>query len=80
MDPARTTETRPPVVGDLAYDTARDRYGVVMERTPGRVLLHPKDGGEDWTARPGDVELARAGEALGPRVARANARSRGEVL
>ncbi|AZQ34362.1 hypothetical protein EJ357_13455 [Streptomyces cyaneochromogenes] len=69
-----------PVVGDLAYDTLRDRYGTVMERGPGQVHLRPKGGGREWTARPEDVELARAGEALSPQVARVNARSRGEVL
>ncbi|MGW1780450.1 hypothetical protein ACWCQQ_15095 [Streptomyces sp. NPDC002143] len=69
-----------PVVGDLAYDTVRDRYGVVMERTPGQVHLRPKSGGREWTARPEHVELACAGEALSPQVAEANARSRGEVL
>ncbi|MCZ4509352.1 hypothetical protein O3Q52_14325 [Streptomyces sp. ActVer] len=70
----------PPAVGDLAYDTRRDRYGVVMERTGGQVHLRPKGGGLEWAARPEDVEPAGAGEALGPRVARANARSRGEIL
>jgi hypothetical protein len=69
-----------PAVGDLAYDTRRDRYGVVMERKGGQVHLRPKGGGLEWAARPEDVEPAGAGEALGPRVARANARSRGEIL
>ncbi|WUT08399.1 hypothetical protein OG802_24980 [Streptomyces sp. NBC_00704] len=69
-----------PAVGDLAYDTRRDRYGVVMERTGGQVHLRPKGGGLEWAARPEDVEPACAGEELGPRVARANARSRGEIL
>ncbi|MEU8856188.1 MULTISPECIES: hypothetical protein [Streptomyces] len=69
-----------PVVGDLAYDTVRNRYGVVMERTPGQVYLRPKDGGREWAARPEHIELARAGEALSPQVAEANARSRGEIL
>ncbi|MFE2061819.1 hypothetical protein ACFXDH_05370 [Streptomyces sp. NPDC059467] len=72
--------TSAPAVGDLAYDAGRDRYGVVMERTVGQVHLRPKGGGLEWSARPEDVEPACAGEALGPRVARANARSRGEIL
>ncbi|MFM9448831.1 hypothetical protein [Streptomyces acidiscabies] len=70
----------PPAVGDLAYDTRRDRHGVVMERTGGQVHLRPKGGGLEWAARPEDVEPAGAGEELGTGVARANARSRGEVL
>ncbi|MEU4927782.1 hypothetical protein AB0G54_14935 [Streptomyces yokosukanensis] len=68
------------MVGDLAYDTVRNRYGVVMERTPGQVHLRPGGGCREWTARPEHVELARPGEALSSRVARVNARSRGEVL
>ncbi|QFR97889.1 hypothetical protein GBW32_20255 [Streptomyces tsukubensis] len=67
-------------MGDLAYDTVRKRYGVVMERGPGEVHLRPKAGGQEWTARPDDVELARAGEALSSQVAEVNARSRGEIL
>lgn len=80
--PVITNASAPPapVVGDLAYDTVRDRYGVVMERTPGQVRLRPKGGGLEWAARPEHVELARAGEALSPQVARADARSRGELL
>ncbi len=70
----------PPAVSDLAYDTRRDRYGVVMERTGGQVHLRPKGGGLEREARPEDVEPAGVGEALGPRVARANARSRGDPV
>ncbi|MFE4546075.1 hypothetical protein [Streptomyces sp. NPDC056785] len=73
-------DVRSPAVGDLAYDGVRDRYGVVMERTAGQVHLRPKGGGLEWSARPEDVESARAREVLGPCAARANARSRGEVL
>lgn len=79
-DPSVSPAPPTPVVGDLAYDTVRDRYGVVMERTPGQVHLRPKGGGREWVARPEHVELARAGEALSPQVAEANARSRGELL
>ncbi|WP_416985055.1 hypothetical protein [Streptomyces sp. T028] len=50
-----------PVVGDLAYDTLRDRYGIVMESGRGEVHLRPKGGGREWTARPEHVTLARAG-------------------
>lgn len=78
--PDRTPLPPTPVVGDLAYDTLRDRYGIVMERGPGQVHLRPRGGGPEWTARPEHVELARADEALSVEVARANARSRGEVL
>ncbi|MFF9040998.1 hypothetical protein ACF090_36675 [Streptomyces sp. NPDC014892] len=78
--PEPSTPALAPVAGDLAYDTVRDRYGIVMERAPGQVHLRPRGGGREWTARPEHVELARAGEALSSRVARVNARSRGEVL
>ncbi|MER6086964.1 hypothetical protein [Streptomyces bluensis] len=78
--PDRTPVPPTPVVGDLAYDTLRDRYGIVMERGPGQVHLRPRGGGREWTAQPEHVELARPGEALSSQVARANARSRGEVL
>ncbi|WP_055548959.1 hypothetical protein [Streptomyces sp. NBRC 110028] len=69
-----------PVVGDLAYDTVRNRYGVVMERTPGQVHLRPKGGGLEWVARPEHVEPAPASEGLSSQIAQVNARSRGEVL
>lgn len=69
-----------PVVGDLAYDTVHGRYGIVMERGPGQVHLRPRGGGQEWIALPEHVELAHQGEALSSRVARVNARSRGEIL
>ncbi|WP_328465498.1 hypothetical protein [Streptomyces sp. NBC_00448] len=48
---------------------------MVMERAGGQVHFRPKGGGLEWAARPLDVEPVGAGEAL----ARANARSRGEI-
>jgi hypothetical protein len=71
-------------VGDIAYDVRRDRYGVVMDRMGGRIFLRPERGGVEWEARHEEVRPARAGktasESLSPRVATANARSRGEIL
>ncbi|GHD93502.1 hypothetical protein [Streptomyces naganishii] len=80
---AEPETTRLPV-GRPAYDTRRERRGVVMDHQDGFVWLRPEGGGTEWTARPGDVRplnVREAAEALmWARVARANARSRGEVL
>ncbi|MBQ1094002.1 hypothetical protein [Streptomyces sp. B93] len=70
----RPTATVP--VGQLAYDTRRERRGVVMDHQDGLVWLRPEGGGTEWTARPEDVEP----RGISERVARVNARSRGEVL
>jgi hypothetical protein len=69
-------------VGAPAYDRRRQRYGVVAGRTPaGRVRLRAVGGeGVAWHARPEDVEPATGCAILAWAVARANARSRGEIL
>jgi hypothetical protein len=75
-------------VGQLAYDTRRERRGVVMDHLDGDVWLRPPGGGMEWTARPGEVEPVTADAAEGDqperllraRVAVANARSRRELL
>lgn len=74
-------------VGQIAYDTRRERRGVVMDHLDGYVWLRPAGGGLEWTARPGDVEPvagATNGElpeaVLRAQVAAANSRSRREVL
>ncbi|SDC05704.1 hypothetical protein SAMN05216505_101240 [Streptomyces prasinopilosus] len=55
-----------------------------MDHQDGFVWLRPENGGTEWTALPGDVQplnvRERAEEPMWKRVARANARSRGEVL
>ncbi|MCX5560285.1 hypothetical protein [Streptomyces sp. NBC_00038] len=75
-------------VGQLAYDTRRERRGVVMDHLDGYVWLRPPGGGMEWTARPGEVEPVAADAPEGDlpqgllraRVAVANARSRQELL
>jgi hypothetical protein len=72
-------------VGRLAHDTRREKRGVVMDHQDGFVWLRPEGGGTEWTARPDDVQPVfdvreRAEALMWARVARANARSRGEVL
>ncbi len=74
-------------VGQLAYDTRRERRGVVMDHLDGLVWLRPDGGGTEWTARPGEVEPAASvlgGEllegVLRARVAVADSRSRRELL
>ncbi|MDG9722218.1 hypothetical protein [Streptomyces sp. DH41] len=74
-------------VGQLAYDTRRERRGVVMDHLDGLVWLRPEGGGAEWTARPDEVEPAASvlgGELpegiLRARVAVANSRSRRELL
>ncbi|MFD0058358.1 hypothetical protein ACFVHR_32035 [Streptomyces sp. NPDC127168] len=74
-------------VGQLAYDTRRERRGVVMDHLDGLVWLRPDGGGTEWTARPDEVEPAASvlgGELpegiLRARVAVANSRSRRELL
>ncbi|MFG3106132.1 hypothetical protein [Streptomyces tendae] len=70
-------------VGDLARDVRLERSGIVMDHQDGLVWLRPEGGGTEWTAAPGDVRpmnVRERAEALMWQVARANARSRGEVL
>lgn len=80
---AAQAEQRLPV-GRLAYDTRRERPGVVMDHLDGYVWLRPAGGGTEWTAHPGDVQPLSTAEPadalLRARVANANACSRGEVL
>jgi hypothetical protein len=74
-------------VGQLAYDTRRERWGVVMDHLEGQVWLRPEGGGVEWTAKPGEVEPAASVAdggvlegVLRARVAVANSRSRRELL
>ncbi|MGK7232620.1 hypothetical protein [Streptomyces hygroscopicus] len=74
-------------VGQLAYDTRRERLGVVMDHIGEYVWLRPPGGGVEWTARPDEAEPAGSGldgelpeEVLKARVAAANSRSRQELL
>ncbi|MFD5494364.1 hypothetical protein ACTWJ9_12080 [Streptomyces sp. GDS52] len=76
-------ETRLPL-GELAHDVRQDRRGIVMGHQDGFVWLRPEGGGTERAVLPADVRplhvRERAEPLLRTRIARANARSRGEVL
>ncbi|MCM1976767.1 hypothetical protein [Streptomyces sp. G1] len=82
-DRVELERTRLPV-GQLARDMRLERRGIVMDHQDGYVWLRPEGGGTEWTARPGDVKPLNVREEaearMWARVARANARSRGEIL
>nr|WP_251075399.1 hypothetical protein [Streptomyces sp. ISL-12] len=61
------------------FDTARNRVGEYRDRVGTRVYLRPVGGGKEWTADPKYVREATSVEMLSVRVAKANARSRGEI-
>ncbi|MGW1168481.1 hypothetical protein [Streptomyces sp. NPDC001153] len=67
-------ETVTPDVGELAYDTNRNRVGEVMGNQAGRVLLRLFSGGIEWEANPDELRSADADERLRARVNEMNAR------
>ncbi|MFF5876620.1 hypothetical protein ACIQ9M_19530 [Streptomyces californicus] len=70
-----------PSVGTLMVDAGRaGRVGVFRGVAGPYWSLRPVCGGVEWEARPEHVRPATAAERLRARTARANARSRGEVL
>ena len=69
-----------PDVGTMVWDSVRDRLGLVMDQERACLYLRPPGGGIEWQARPEDVEPVSASEALSPRVAEANRRSRRDRL
>nr|WP_252395103.1 hypothetical protein [Streptantibioticus parmotrematis] len=71
---------RPPEPGALVVDVARDRVGEFRGEWCGRWFLRPVTGGREWAARPEDVRAVSPEQRLRAQTARANARSRGEVL
>ncbi len=73
------TTPAPPYVGDVVYDEATHKVGVLMGRVGPHCQLRPVGGGREWDAR-GPVRPATPAERLSADVARANARSRGEAL
>lgn len=68
-----------PAPGTRVVD-ARDRVGEFRGEWCGVWSLRPVEGGTEWTVDPEDVRPASPGERLRAATARANARSRGEVL
>ncbi|MEU6945485.1 hypothetical protein [Streptomyces sp. NPDC046332] len=65
-----------PEVGDLVRDTATGRVGFYVDSVAGRFLIRPVNGGREWEAQPGDVQLATPMRELRARAAEINARSR----
>ena len=74
------TPHEPPAVGELAYDSRRDRVGTVMDTRLGMIQLRPPGGGCEWDARREDVHAAGRQGELRARVAQLNADSASEVL
>ncbi|MFG3406841.1 hypothetical protein [Streptomyces sp. NPDC048142] len=73
--------TVPPALGALMVDTSRgDRVGEFRGVAGLYWSLRPVGGGIEWEAEPRHVRPAFPVEQLRARTARANARSRGEVL
>ncbi|MCS0634607.1 hypothetical protein NX801_02800 [Streptomyces sp. LP05-1] len=69
-----------PLPGTLMVDLVRDRVGEFRGEECGRWFLRPMGGGVEWTADPADVRPANPEQRIRAKTARANARSRGEVL
>ncbi|MFF4568847.1 hypothetical protein [Streptomyces sp. NPDC001410] len=67
-------ETVTPDVGELVYDTKRDRVGEVVDYQAGRALLRPLGGGIEWEADPDELRSADANERLRARVTEMNTR------
>ncbi|MFI1799023.1 hypothetical protein ACH427_16980 [Streptomyces sp. NPDC020379] len=68
-----------PEVGTVAWDSVRDRVGVVMATTPTRVFLRPQRGGREWETDRENVRALTRKDTLRAGVAAANARSRGHA-
>ncbi|MEY9991631.1 hypothetical protein ABIE67_003663 [Streptomyces sp. V4I8] len=60
-------------VGELVYDTTRDRVGEVKDCRAGVVVLRPSGGGPAWEATPGELQPANANDRLRARVNEMNA-------
>lgn len=76
-------EQEPPPVpapGTLMMDVLRERVGEFRGEWCGQWSLRPVGGGVEWTVDPRDVRPADPIERLRAELARANARSRGELL
>lgn len=73
--------TVPPAPGTLMVDTSREnRVGEFRGVAGFYWSLRPVGGGTEWEVEPRHVRPALPMEQLRARTARANARSRGEVL
>ncbi|MFD5748285.1 hypothetical protein [Streptomyces sp. NPDC127033] len=81
--PAKGAKTQEPpyvpALGTLMVD-AQERVGEFRGEWCGLWSLRPVTGGTEWTVAPEDARPASAEQRLRAKTARANARSRGEVL
>ncbi|MFJ8794607.1 hypothetical protein [Streptomyces sp. NPDC102462] len=75
----RQQTPRLPTPGTLMVD-ADQRVGEFRGEAYGFWFLRPVTGGKEWSVAPEDVQPASPAERLRAETARANARSRGEVL
>lgn len=69
-----------PARGAVVVDTRRDKVAEFQGAMGGRWWLRPVRGGCEWSAAPVDVRPAQPAERLRADAARANARSRGDIL
>ncbi len=81
-DPNRAPDgiARVPERGTLMVDTRRGEVGEFRGIAGPYWALRPVCGGIEWDADPAHVRPAAPMERLHAQVARANARSRGEIL
>ena len=63
-----------PCVGELFYDTARDRVGEVMAYQGGQAILRSSGGGTTWEADSDGLRPANANHRLRARVNELTAR------
>ncbi|MER6525343.1 hypothetical protein [Streptomyces sp. NPDC001508] len=75
----RQKTPRLPTPGTLMVD-ADQRVGEFRGEAYGFWFLRPVTGGKEWSVAPEDVQPASPAQRLHAETARANARSRGEVL
>ncbi|MFF0058653.1 hypothetical protein ACFYRI_30115 [Streptomyces microflavus] len=83
VDACPNTEEPPdlPALGTLLVDTSRNnRVGEFRGGAGCYWSLRPMGGGTEWEVEPRHVRLALPIEQLRARTARANARSRGDIL
>lgn len=76
---SRRKTPQTPALGTLLADD-RDRIGEFRGERAGLWSLRPPAGGSAWRVDPKDVRRATPAERLRAETARANARSRGELL
>ncbi|RMB86533.1 hypothetical protein [Streptomyces shenzhenensis] len=79
-DPTERQQTpHHPTPGTLMVD-ADQRVGEFRGESCGLWYLRPVTGGTEWTVDPAETQLASPEQRLHAETARANARSRGELL